>query len=169
MEAKMNWAYAIGRIALVAMFIYSGAMKLLDIVGTAAQISSKLTIPFFLSDLVGQIEASVGMPIWQILAIALGVIELLAGLLIVFNVLTRTSAVVLLIFTAVATFYLHDFWNMPAGDARTDNMIHAMKNLSIIGAFLILAALPRRVWALEGEAEHMDESSGVVREGEIRP
>jgi putative oxidoreductase len=140
----MNAVFTLGRIALVVIFIISGAWKLLDIAGTADQIQSKLAIPSALTDLTSQVEATLGMPIWQTLAIVVALIEVVGGLLIAFNVLTRTAAVVLLLYTGVATFYFHDFWNLPAGPDRINNMTHALKNLSIIGAFLMLAAWPRR-------------------------
>jgi putative oxidoreductase len=145
----MNAAFTLGRIALVAIFIISGAQKLLDIAGTADQIQSKLFIPSTLTDLTSQIEGALGMPIWQVLAIVVALIELVGGLLIAFNVLTRTIAVVLLLFTAVTTFYFHDFWNMPTAAERTNNIIHALKNLSIAGALLMLAAWPRRAMIVE--------------------
>src|SRR5215470_14976807 len=139
----MNAAFTLGRIALVVFFIVSGAQKLTDIPGTADQIQSKLVIPAALADFSSQIEATVGMPIWQVLAIVFAVIEVLGGLLIAFNVFTRTVAVVLLIYTAATTFYVYDFWDMAAGPDRTNSLIHALKNLSIMGAFLMLAAWPR--------------------------
>src|SRR5690348_503497 len=119
----MNVAFTLGRILLVVIFILSGAEKLLDIAGTADEIQSKLVIPAALGDVTTQIESTLGMPIWQVLAIAVALIEIVAGLLIAFNVLTRTAAVVLLIYTIVATFYFHDFWNLPAGPDRTNNML----------------------------------------------
>jgi putative oxidoreductase len=139
----MNVVFTLGRIALVAIFIVSGAQKLIDIAGTAAQIQSKLTIPAALNELALQIEATIGMPIWQILAIVAALVELVAGILIGFNVFTQTMAVVLFIYTGVMTFYIHDFWNM-AGPDQMNNIVHALKNLSIMGAFLMLAAWPRR-------------------------
>ncbi|MFL6931414.1 MAG: DoxX family protein [Xanthobacteraceae bacterium] len=145
----MNVPFTLGRVALVVLFILSGAQKLTDIAGTADQIQAKLTIPSALADVISQVEATVGMPISQILAIVAAMIEVVGGLLIAFNVFTRTMAVVLLIFTAVTTFYMHDFWNMPAGADRTNNMIHALKNLSIMGGLLILAAWPRRAVIVE--------------------
>ena len=39
-------------------------------------------------------------------------------------------------FTAAATFWFHDFWTMTGGD-RMNNMAHALKNLSLIGALLV--------------------------------
>jgi uncharacterized membrane protein YphA (DoxX/SURF4 family) len=144
----MNVAFTLGRIALVVVFVFSGIQKLTDISGTADQIQSKLVIPAALGDVVSQVEGAVGMPIWQILAILAAVIEIAGGLLIAFNVLTRTAAVVLLIYTLVATFFFHDFWNMTGPD-RATNMILALKNLSIIGALLMLAAWPRRAVIVE--------------------
>ena len=144
----MNAAFAIGRVALVAVFVISGVLKLLNIPGTADLIQGKLVIPAQLSDLKTQIETATSMSIWQILAIAAGLVEAGCGLLIAFGILTRTAAVVLLLFTAVVTFYFHDFWNMSGADKDT-NMIMALKNLSIIGALLMIAAWPRRVVVAE--------------------
>jgi uncharacterized membrane protein YphA (DoxX/SURF4 family) len=146
----MNVPFTLGRIALVVLFILSGAQKLTDIAGTADQIQAKFAIPSALADMTSQIEATVGMPIWQILAILAAMIEVVGGLLIAFNVFARTMAVILLLFTAVTTFYMHDFWNMPSGPERMNNMVHALKNLSIIGGLLILASWPRRVTIIEG-------------------
>ena len=139
----MNAAFTLGRVALVVIFVFSGAQKLFDISGTADQIQAKLIIP-----------AALGMPIWQVLAIVVALVEIVGGLLITFNVLTRGAAIVLLLFTAVTTFYYHDFWNM-AGADRTSNLNLALKNLSIIGALLMLAAWPRRVVA-EASGERME-------------
>src|SRR3954469_21925237 len=97
----MNAAFTIGRIALVVIFIISGATKFLDIAGTADMIQSKLVIPSALTDVTSQIEATLNMPIWQVLAIVVALVEVVGGLLIAFNVLTRTMAVILLLFTAV--------------------------------------------------------------------
>ena len=146
----MNVVFTLGRVALVVIFVISGAQKLTDINGTADQIQSKLVIPPGLTDLTSQIEATVGMPIWQILAIIVALVEVVGGLLIAFNVLTRTMAAVLLLYTAAATFYFHDFWNLPAGPERVNNITHALKNLSIAGALLMLAAWPRRLVLAEG-------------------
>jgi putative oxidoreductase len=152
----MNVAFTLGRIALVVLFVFSGVGKLLDIPGTAEMLQSKVAIPAALADLTSQIAATVGMPIYQILAIVLGVIEVGCALLIALNILTRTAAVVLLIYTAVTTYYFHDFWNM-AGADRSGNLIAALKNLSIIGAFLMLAAWPRRWGAAEASASERHE------------
>lgn len=165
----MNWLYAVGRIALVAMFFILGAWKLLDFPGTADMIVSKITIPSALNEATADIQTALGLTAPQMLAILLGAIEVLMALLIAFNVLTRTAAIVLLIFTVFTVFFFYDFWNDPVGDLRADKLMHAMESLAIIGAFLILAALPRRVWTVEREPEGIEERPVVVHEGEVRP
>jgi len=50
--------------------------------------------------------------------------------------------VLLILFVAGATFYFHDFWNQTGADAR-NNMIHALKNLSIVGALFMIAGYGR--------------------------
>ena len=136
----MHIVFTLGRFLLVLIFILSGAMKLLDISGTAANIAPVVVVPEFLADYVRQLEGVTGMKVAQILAILAGSLELVGGLLIAFNIATRPFALLLVIFTLVATFYFHDFWNM-TGAARGTNMIHALNNLAMIGGLLILFVL----------------------------
>lgn len=137
----------VGRFFVVILFIFSGASKLLDIAATAQTISAKVFVPAFLSSVatmlapvVQQIEGMTGLPFAQIVAIAVGLLELVGGALIAFNLGARWIAVILALFVIATTFYYHDFWNQ-AGAGRLNDMIHALKNLSIIGALLMIAGL----------------------------
>jgi putative oxidoreductase len=47
------------------------------------------------------------------------------------------------VFTAGTIFFVHNFWDM-TGDAYEQNMIQALKNLSIIGGLLLIVAVGRR-------------------------
>jgi len=127
----------IGRVALVAIFVMSGVQKFWDLSTTARLIEAKFAIPAALAGAAAQAEAMTGMTAFQLLAIAVAVVEIAFALLIIFNVGTRVAAIALALYAAAVTFYVHDFWNM-AGDARLDNIAHFMKNLSITGALLIL-------------------------------
>lgn len=80
------------------------------------------------------------MKVPQLLAILTGVVELVGGLMIAVNIGTRFAALLLIAFTAAATFYFHNFWTM-AGADRMNDMAHALKNLSIIGALLVFFVL----------------------------
>jgi len=132
----MNILLIIGRLAFVAIFVLSGAQKLMDIGATAAMIAPKVSVPAELAGFAAQLEGATGMTTPQLLAILAGVVELAGGLMIAANIGTRFAAFILIVFTAAATYWFHDFWNM-TGAARVDNMAHALKNLSLIGALLV--------------------------------
>ena len=94
--------------------------------------------------------ASKGLPMPQILATATAALELGGSLLVILGWQTRIAAFALAIFTAVAAYFFHDFWHMPPGPEHTDAMIHAMKNLSIFGGFLMLAAVGAGRYSIDG-------------------
>jgi putative oxidoreductase len=146
----MPMVFTLGRVLFVLLFIFSGVSKLLDISGTAAMIAAKFSVPPALAGLAAQAEAMTGMQTPQLITIVFGVFEIAAALMIIFNFGTRLAALVLILFTAVATFYFHDFWNQ-VDPERTNNIAHALKNLSIIGGLLVLFALGS--WRPHGEHE----------------
>ncbi|MBV8908435.1 MAG: DoxX family protein [Sphingomonas sp.] len=127
-----------GRVRFAVLFIYSGATKLFGIQATADMLAAKVTIPAQLAPYVTQIETAANMQFPQLLAISVGVFEVIAGLMIALNLGARFFAVLLILFVMAATFYAHDFWNQAAPDnART--IMDALKNLSIIGALFMIA------------------------------
>lgn len=131
-----------GRILFAVLFIVSGATKLFDLAATADVIASKVIIPAALTTYTSQLETMTGMEMKQMLAIAAGAIELICGLTIALNFGARFFALLLIVFVVATTFYFHDFWNQTGADAK-NNMIHALKNLSIIGALFVIAGIGR--------------------------
>jgi putative oxidoreductase len=123
---------AVGRILLAIIFLMSGFQKFTDLSGVAAMIGSK------------------ALPMPQVLAALSATVEVGGGILIVIGWQTRIAALALGLFTLVAAYYFHDFWHMPEGAERTDNMIHALKNLSIFGSFLMLAAVGAGRYSVDG-------------------
>lgn len=138
----------LGRLLFVVLFVFSGASKLLDIAGTAQAITDKVipSLPAALTVYTTQLEGMTGMPIAQLLAILAGALEVVGGMLIALNFGAPLFALLLVVFVCVATFYFHDFWNMTGTD-RINNMIHALKNLSLVGGLLIIAGYPRATLA----------------------
>jgi len=130
-----------GRILFAVLFIFSGASKLLNLAATA-QMTEKIVIPAALATYTSQLEGVTGMSTPQLLAIAAGALELICGIMIALNFGARFFAILLILFVAAATFYYHDFWNQTGADA-TNNLINALKNLSLIGALLMIAGLRR--------------------------
>jgi uncharacterized membrane protein YphA (DoxX/SURF4 family) len=142
-----------GRILFAVLFIYTGATKLVGIQATADFIASKVTIPALLAPYTSQLESMAGMSTPQLLAIAAGAFEVIAGLMIALNFGARFFAILLAIFVLAATFYFHDFWNQtPPESAKA--LIDALKNLSLIGALFIIAGYgkgPRSVEPAYGD------------------
>ena len=131
-----------GRILFAVLFLYSGATKLFGIAATADFIAAKVAIPALLVPYTTQLEGITGMPTPQMLAIAVGAFEVIAGLMIAFNLAARFFAILLIFFVAAATFYFHDFWNQaPPDNGKT--LVDALKNLSLIGALFMLAGYGR--------------------------
>jgi len=131
-----------GRVLFAVLFIYSGATKLFSIQATADTIAAKVIIPAVLAPYVSQIETATSMQLPQLLAIAVGGFEVIAGLMIALNFGVRFFAILLIIFVMAATFYFHDFWNQAAPD-NGKTLIEALKNLSIIGALFMIAGYGR--------------------------
>jgi putative oxidoreductase len=136
----MPTLFVIGRILFVLIFAISGFNKLMDVEGTAQAIATQVPIPEVFAGLAAQAEAATGMTTPRLLAITGAVIELGGALMIAFNIGTRFAAALLILFTAAATVYFHDFWTMQ-GAERMQNLIQAEKNLSVIGGLLMLFAL----------------------------
>jgi putative oxidoreductase len=132
--------FMVGRIAFVIIFLVAGALQLVDVSATAQLIEAKVAIPPALMPYAANVQATLGLAPYQLLAVVSSIVEIVFALFILFNVGTRFSAFVLLIFVAAVTYYMHDFWNM-AGDARIANLTMAMKNLSMMGGLLILIAV----------------------------
>jgi putative oxidoreductase len=142
-----------GRVLFAVLFIYSGAAKLFAIQATADMIAAKVVIPALLVPYTSQLETMTGMATPQMLAIVVGVFEVISGLMIALNFAARFFAILLIFFVAVATFYFHDFWNQsPPENAKT--LVEALKNLSIIGALFMIAGYgrtPRTVEPVYGD------------------
>ena len=137
-----------GRILFAVLFIFSGASKLLDLAATA-QMTEKIVIPAALATYTSQLEGLTGMPMPHMLAIAAGAVELICGIMIALNFGARFFAILLILFVVAATFYYHDFWNQTGADAR-NSLVHALKNLSIIGALFMIAGFRKASHAGEG-------------------
>lgn len=126
-----------GRILFAVLFIYTGATKLFAIQATADFIATKVVVPEMIAPYAKQIETATAMTTPQLLAIAGGALEIIAGLLIALNFGARFFAMLLIIDVAVGTFLFYDFWNQPAPD-NAKVLVDALKNLAIIGALFMI-------------------------------
>jgi putative oxidoreductase len=139
----MNVAYALGRIFVPIVFIWEAIQKLLDI-GRFAKMLADSNVPVP-DQIVPYLR---GMPKYEAVAWALAGLELICGILILVGFKARWGALVLVVFTAGTIFFVHHFWDM-TGDAYVLNQIQALKNLSIMGALLLIAAVGSGPHALD--------------------
>jgi len=111
-----NAAALAGRILIAAIFIWSGFGKLMLFAGTVAYIKGK------------------GLPAAELLAVAAILCELLGGTLIGIGWRTRWAAAAVFLFMIPVTLIFHN----PA--QGQEQLIHFMKNLSIMGGLLLVFA-----------------------------
>lgn len=131
-----------GRILFAVLFIYTGATKLFAIQATADVIAAKIVVPEAIAPYAKQVETVTAMTTPQLLAIAGGALEIIAGLLIALNFGARFFAMLLIIDVAVGTFLFSDFWNqVPPDNAKM--VVDALKNLAIIGALFMIMGYGR--------------------------
>lgn len=121
MNATSDALSLIGRILLAVIFLVSGFDKIGGFAGLVGAITSK------------------GLPVPQVFAGATIAIEIGAGLMLVFGWKARWAAFALAVFTAIVTFFFHNFWAVPEARRMTEQ-IQFMKNLALIGGMLMVMA-----------------------------
>ena len=120
----MNYIAAfVGRILLSLLFLYSGAMKLIN--------------PAAAEGMLGQVGLPAG------LAIPVGIFEIVAALCLILGYMTRLAAILLAGYVALTiVFFNHDFTTM-------QGMIAALMHLAIIGGLLALFAHSQMRWSYD--------------------
>ena len=137
-----------GRILFAVLFIYTGATKLFAIQATADFIATKVVVPDVIAPYAKQVETATAMTTPQLLAIALGGLEIIAGLMIALNFGARFFAMLMIVYMVVSTVLFYDFWNLPAPD-NAKMLVDALKNLSIIGALFMIMGYGRATRSVE--------------------
>jgi len=106
-----------GRLLMAFIFVFAGYGKLTGFDSTAGYIASK------------------GIPVPELATLAAIVIELGGGWMLALGWNARWAAAMLVVFTAMTALIFHNFW-AAAPDQVQNQMIHFMKNLSIMGGLL---------------------------------
>jgi putative oxidoreductase len=121
-------ACALGRVLMSIIFIVSGYNKIMAIAGTTAYLGK------------------LGVPAPQVMVYVVALTEIVGGLLIFVGFKTRWVALVMCVFTGVALYLAHKFWVDPT------QLNHALKNLAIMGGFLVLAGAGPGRYSVDGRA-----------------
>jgi len=130
MRQTRNVAALAGRIMLALMFIIAGIGKIPGFAGTSAMMTG------------------VGLPIANVLLVLTILIELGGGAAIVLGWRTRTSALVVFVFTGLASVVFHAFWAAPPDQVLLQQLMF-MKNVSVMGGLLLLFAFGPGDYALD--------------------
>jgi len=123
-----------GRLLLALLFLPAGIGKLTGFAGTVGYISS------------------VGLPMPQLAAVLALTVEILGGLALIAGFGTRLAALVLALFTLVASFFFHAFWSVPA-DQQFMQQLLFFKNIAVVGGLLTLAAWGAGAWSVDARRE----------------
>ncbi|AXL49454.1 membrane protein [Paraburkholderia caffeinilytica] len=118
-ENQKDTVILVARVLLMVLFVMFGWLKLTGFSGTVAYMTST------------------GAPAPELSAIIAVVMELVVGIALLVGFYTRPLALLLAIYTLGTAFIGHHYWNM-TGAMQYDNMIHFYKNISIMGALLLL-------------------------------
>jgi putative oxidoreductase len=121
MNAYSDALSLIGRIFLSVLFLVSGFGKIGGFEGLVGAIASK------------------GLPMPQAFAVATIVIELGVALMLVVGWKARWAAFLIAAFTAIVTFFFHNFWAVPEAEKMMEQ-INFLKNMALIGGLLLVMA-----------------------------
>ena len=123
-----------GRLLLAMYFLRAGISKLTGFAETVGYISS------------------MGLPLPKAAAALALVVEFVGGVAVIAGYSTRVVAIVLAMFTLVASYFSHNYWALPA-DQQMQQVLF-MKNVAVVGGLLTLAAWGAGAWSMDGRGQH---------------
>ncbi|MBC3812727.1 DoxX family protein [Undibacterium aquatile] len=129
-DALKNPLALAGRLLLASLFLPAGIGKLTGFAGTIAYISS----------------AELPMP--ALAAAAALIVEIGGGAALITGAGTRIAALVLALFTLVASFVFHAYWAVPADQQYVTQLLF-FKNIAVAGGLLTLAAWGAGTWSID--------------------
>lgn len=118
----------VGRVMIGWIFIQSGWRKLMDIPAFVKTMPRR-----DLPDLLGYIAPPV---------------EVIGGVAIVLGTATRYAALLILLFTIIATFSSHRWWNYPEAQQAGQHS-HFWKNVTMMGGLVVLFVTAGGRWAFD--------------------
>lgn len=120
----MEQVFLLGRILFGGFFLYSG---LNHFVGFGSTV---------------QYAAAKGLPAPEMAVAVSGLLLLFGGMSIVFGLWPRLGILAIVLFLAVVSPTMHNFWAISDPAQRMNDMINFMKNMALAGAALALIAVP---------------------------
>ena len=128
-------AAVIGRLLLALIFVAAGLTKIVNLAATQTYIETASALP-----------GTIALPV--------GILELVAGLLLALGLMTRLESILLFVFTLLTIFFFHNQF----GDPPEKQTI--LKNLAIAGGLLLVFAYGQ----MRGSYDYIR----AVRKGEVK-
>jgi putative oxidoreductase len=132
--ALQNALNLAARVLMAALFLPAGISKVTGFEGTVGYI------------------ASVGLPFPTVGAALALIVEIAGSLALLAGFATRISALILAVFTLVASFYFHAYWAVPADQAFVTQLLF-FKNIAVVGGLLAIAANGAGQWSLDARRD----------------
>lgn len=120
----MKTAFLMGRIIVGAFFLFNGVDHFVN------------------RTMLAGIAAQKGIPFPEIAILASGVLLLIAGVSFLFGWKPVVGIAAVTVFLVPVSITMHAFWN-EAGAARMADMANFTKNIALLGAAWMFAAIPR--------------------------
>jgi len=108
-----------------------------------------LSAPNDLTHPVIQYAASQGVPFAGVLVPLAGIIALVGGLSVMLGYRAKLGAWLLILFLVAVTPTMHRFWGISDPMLAQNQMVHFMKNLSMLGAALFITQVGAGSWSLD--------------------
>ena len=134
MKNYQNALNLLGRLLIVALFLPAGLAKLSGFDGTVGYFTS------------------LGIAVPTLAVVATIFVEVVGSLALLVGFQTRVVAVVMALFTLVASIAAHAYWAAPADQAFVAQLLF-FKNIAVIGGLLVLAASGAGQWSIDGKKE----------------
>ncbi len=125
----MEYLFVFGRILLGGYFIMSGYNHFKNLGMLTGYAGSK------------------GVPMPKVAVFVTGLMMLLGGLGILLGVYVQLAVLLLSLFLIGVTFKMHQYWEVADPMARMGEQVNFYKNLALLGAVLMLLAIPLP-WAM---------------------
>ncbi len=130
LNTMQNSLTLVGRLLLASLFLPAGIGKLTGFAGTVGYI------------------ASAGLPLPTLGALIALTVEIVGAVALIAGYGTRIAALILALFTLVASFFFHAYWAVPAEQQFVTQLLF-FKNVAVAGGLLTLAAWGAGRWSLE--------------------
>jgi putative oxidoreductase len=120
----MDDLFLLGRIIFGGFFTYNGANLLLSNASSA------------------QYAAAKGVPMPEVAVAIAGMLILIGGLSVLLGLWPHVGAACIILFLAVITPVMHNFWAVTDPAQRLADMINFTKNVALLGGALMMLGVP---------------------------